>query len=37
MPTETSDLPDDPKAWIASAAKRTRDATDAFTRQAIAK
>lgn len=37
MPTETSDLPDDPKARIASAAKRTRDATDAFTRQAIAK
>ena len=37
MPTETSDLPDDPKARIASAAKRTRDASDAFTCEAIAK
>lgn len=37
MPTETSDLPDDPKARIASAAKRTRGASDAFTREAIAK
>jgi len=37
MPTETCDLPVDPKARGASAATRTRDASDAFTREAIAK
>lgn len=36
MSTETSDVPDDPKARIAAAAKRTRNATDAFANEAIA-
>lgn len=37
MPTETGDLLDDPKPRVAAAAKRAGNATDTFTRQAIAK
>lgn len=37
MPPETSELPDDPIARVAATAKRSGDASDAFTRQAIAK
>jgi hypothetical protein len=36
MPTETSELPDDPKARVAATAKPARDTTDAFAHDANA-
>ncbi|WP_019917222.1 hypothetical protein [Methyloversatilis discipulorum] len=36
MPTETRELPDDPKARVAATAKPARDTTDAFAHDANA-
>ncbi|PZU52697.1 MAG: CopG family transcriptional regulator [Thauera sp.] len=35
MPSETSDLPDDPRPRVAAAAKRAGNAADAFTIEAL--
>lgn len=36
MPTETRDLPDDPKPRVAATTKRTEDTADAFPLAAVA-